>query len=188
MIAKGHMALASIPALLIIDNYFIDSDFGFYLEDKESLLYILIFYFSTIFGSILPDIDESESYIGKRFYAFSIVISSILKHRTFTHYLLLPVIIFFMSFFIVNPYMKIFIYGLSLGIVMHDIGDMLTKGGINGFFFPFFPNTKIAILPKQLRFYTNSITEYIVIVFLVLINFLILFTIAKEAIVGGVIL
>jgi len=185
MIAKGHITLASIPALLVIDYYFTNSNVGFHIKDTTTLSYVLVFYFSTIFGSLIPDIDESESYLGRRLYAISIVISSIFKHRTFTHYLFLPVAIFAISFFVADLYVKIFVYGLSLGVLMHDIGDMLTKGGINGFFFPFFPNTKIAVLPRQLRFYTNSITEYIVIMFLILINSLILFMIAKQATLGA---
>lgn len=56
---------------------------------------------------------------------------------------------------------KIIIYGFAFGILMHDAGDMLTKGGIKGFLFPFFPNTTVALLPKFMRFYTGSLQEMI---------------------------
>jgi inner membrane protein len=59
--------------------------------------------------------------------------------------------------------MKIILMGLAIGIFSHDIGDMLTKGGIRGFFFPFFRNKTIGLLPKVFRFYTGTLTEYLVI-------------------------
>jgi len=174
MTAKGHMALASASALAIVDYHLNTAN------ESVSMADLIIFYLSVIFGSLAPDIDESESYIGRRLYAISIVMSSIFKHRTFTHYLFVPVALFVATYFVQDYYVKLFLYGFSLGIFMHDLGDMLTKGGINGFFFPFFPNTKIAILPRQLRFYTNSIAEHILIVFLLLLNVAISLLIAKS--------
>ncbi|WP_152182879.1 metal-dependent hydrolase [Sulfurimonas indica] len=174
MTAKGHMALASVSALVIIE-YCLDIA----CNDIETID-LIAFYFSVIFGSLAPDIDESESYIGRRLYAISLVMSSVFKHRTFTHYLFVPIALFVATYFVQDYFTKLFLYGFSLGILMHDLGDMLTKGGINGFFFPFFPNTKIAILPKQLRFYTNSIAEHIFIVFLLLLNVAISLLIAKS--------
>jgi inner membrane protein len=53
---------------------------------------------------------------------------------------------------------------------MHDIGDMLTKGGIKGFFYPFMKNKTIRILPQHKAFYTNSITEYIIVFFIYIID------------------
>jgi len=148
MTAKGHMLLASAAAIsldtfLPVDNF-------------------MQFYPLVIFGSVLPDIDESESYIGRKFRTLSEIVSFVLPHRTLTHYLFLPIIIAIIAYYLNS----IYLFGLAFGIFMHDIGDMLTKGGIKGFFFPFFINKKIALLPYPLRFYTNSLTEHILILIL----------------------
>lgn len=53
---------------------------------------------------------------------------------------------------------------------MHDIGDLLTKGGIKGFFYPFLKDKTIRLLPKEFAFYTNSITEHIIVFILFLVD------------------
>lgn len=172
MTAKGHVTLASVGALLTVKYVFLTHHYP--TDDYELLV---IFYASVIFGSLFPDIDESGSYIGRKFLAISIVTSSFMKHRTFTHYLIFPALVFYSSFFVDVLWQQYLIYGLALGILLHDAGDMLTKGGINGFFFPFFPKTKIALLPRVLRFYTGSVTEYIFIFFLMLCKLFLFFSI-----------
>ncbi len=161
MTAKGHMTLATTATLISFNAlpYF----------QKLPLVDIGIIYFSVLTGSVLPDIDEENSYIGRRLPLFSIITSSIFKHRTLTHYLILPLIIAILGFF-ASGLNQLICFSFAFGILMHDVGDMLTKGGINGFFFPFFPNTKIVLLPRALRFYTDSITEYMVILFLMITN------------------
>ena len=163
MTAKGHMALATTFALASIDiatKYFIDIDYQ----------YLIIFYIGVLFGSVLPDIDEDGSYIGRKLSFISIIISSLLKHRTFTHYLILPIFILSSILLVDKLWQEALIIGISFGVLAHDMGDMLTKGGINGFFFPFFPNRKIALLPKSLRFYTGSDTENLFILILTITN------------------
>ena len=161
MTAKGHMTLATTVALISFNTlpYFL------LLSFKK----LGIIYFSAIIGSIFPDIDEENSYIGRRLPLFSIITSSIFKHRTLTHYLILPLIIAIAGLF-TSGLNQLICFSFAFGILMHDVGDMLTKGGINGFFFPLFSNAKIALLPRALRFYTNSIAEYMIILFLTAIN------------------
>jgi len=159
MTAKGHMTLATTATLISFNA----------LPYEFSIAKIVVIYFTIIVGSVLPDIDEENSYIGRRLPLFSVITSTVFKHRTFTHYFILPVIIAIIGLFIVGLN-QVICFSLAFGILLHDMGDMLTKGGINGFFFPFFPNTKIALLPRAVRFYTNSITEYMVILFLMIVN------------------
>jgi len=169
MTAKGHVTLASLVTLLIIDNappYFVN-------EVDISLK--AMFYFSALIGSLFPDIDESKSYIGRRLGVISLLVSSIFKHRTFTHYLIFPIILYFVLVgFCENDLALVSLYGFVVGILLHDIGDMLTKGGIKGFFFPFFANTQIWLLPKVLRFYTASTNEYIIVSILFVLNLILL--------------
>ena len=157
MTAKGHLALsllAAIPTSSLLEDY--NSRF--------------IFLIAVVFGSLLPDIDEPNSYIGRRFsfIAFPLKILGI-KHRTLTHYLIFPLFIFLISFFLEGVY-KLIAVGIAFGVLMHDIGDLLTKGGIKGFFYPFLKNKTIRLLPKELAFYTNSIIEHIIVSLLFLVD------------------
>lgn len=161
MTAKGHMLLAStlsFGALTYAKQHYP-------LFAPSSLIPLAVIIGGVISGSIFPDIDEDESYIGNKLKLFSIVVSSIFKHRTFTHYLITPVLCLLLTYYFIEPlsYTQLFFYAFSAGILMHDLGDMLTNGGIRGFFFPLFPNTRIALLPSFLRFSTFSLTEYVFI-------------------------
>jgi len=157
MTAKGHVALAITPALIIADGL-------------KSELYVLFLGFVFI-GALLPDIDEPNSFIGKRLNFLSIPLKILgIEHRTFTHYLIFPFMLLLIASFVSNPYIQISVLGLSFGVLMHDIGDMLTKGGIKGFLYPFYKNKTFRVLPKEMTFYTNSIIEHIVIFILVLID------------------
>jgi len=161
MTAKGHIALATTPALIIADGL-------------KSELYILFLGFVFI-GALLPDIDEPKSFIGKRLGFLSIPLKLLgIEHRTFTHYLIFPFILLLIASFITNSYIQIAILGLSFGVLMHDVGDMLTKGGIKGFLYPFYRDKTFRLLPKKMTFYTNSIIEHIIIFILILIDIFIL--------------
>jgi len=156
--AKGHMTLASLSLITI----------GTYTD--MSLGSFTIFYSGGLLGSLLPDIDEQESYIGRRVEPLSFIVSSIFSHRTFTHYLIFPILIFLFGFYFFEGVLQTLFIGLSTGILLHDIGDMLTKGGIVGFFWPFWAKNRIALLPRPLRFYTASTQEYIFIKLLLIGN------------------
>ena len=158
MTAKGHMTLASLSLITI----------GTYTD--MSLGSFTIFYSGGLLGSLLPDIDEQESYIGRRVKTLSFMISSIFSHRTFTHYLIFPVLIFLWGFYFFEDALQAFFIGLAVGVLLHDLGDMLTKGGIVGFFWPFWAKNRIALLPRPLRFYTASTQEYIFIKLLLIGN------------------
>ena len=70
--------------------------------------------------------------------------------------LVFPLLILIISFFVYNMYIKIFLLGLGFGILMHDVGDMLTKGGIKRFLYPCCKEKVFRLLPKRYAFYTNS--------------------------------
>ena len=90
----------------------------------------------------------------------------LLKHRGLTHLFLVPL---FLS--IVAIYWKnIWFAGFALGWFVHTLGDLITVGGIQGYFYPFFANRRIALLPYALRFYTGGSAEKIVIISLALVN------------------
>ena len=160
MIYKTHMAFAVTPALII------ESALDYINIYNELLLYLAV-----AIGSLLPDLDENGSKLSKSFPIFPIVYELLgIRHRGVTHYLLFSFVFVTLSFFILqinnaDIYNNIIFYGLSYGYFMHLIGDMLTKGGINNFYYPLI-NCKGVILPKKFRFYTHSIEEFIFLYFL----------------------
>ena len=115
-----------------------------------------------VFGSLLPDIDEPESFIGKRMLPLSAIVSFLFRHRGASHYLLTPVIIFTVAIF-TSGVVSLFLVGVAFGYFFHLIGDMMTLGGIKGFLFPFGQKGKVyAVLPKRFRFRTNSLYEKLI--------------------------
>lgn len=163
MIAKGHMLLASAAILGVF--YFVPS-----IASKEAIVYPAV-----IFGSLLPDIDKKNSYIGRKMGVIAVITDAIFKHRTFTHYLIFPLLLAFAAFLIDSPTGKYILFGIAFGVFLHDVGDMLTKAGIIGFFYPFLKNTRVALLPRFLRFYTNSVAEHVVILILFGFNILLVY-------------
>ena len=124
-----------------------------------------------ILGSLLPDIDEPESYIGKRLLPFASIIKMIFGHRGASHYLIVPIMIFCTALFLEGT-TSLFLVGLSFGYLLHLVGDMMTLGGIRGFLYPFGSKTTVyAVLPKKIRFRTNSLAEKFLSGFLGLVFF-----------------
>lgn len=185
MTAKSHMLLAA-PSFVFISS----SVYG-----AKSLTVQAVLFCGLIIGSILPDIDEPHSYISRKFKIFSFLVQIIffilrffaiififidkthyqnikntLKHRGITHFLILPVFLFLFSFLLPFEYAKTFILAISIGWLLHEIGDMMTKGGIKNWLFPFFINQTFWVLPQNLRFMTNSYKEFVVMFFLFVFN------------------
>lgn len=112
-------------------------------------------------GSVFPDIDEPNSFIGKKIPVFSHIVSSLFGHRGFTHFLLFPVILISLGLYVI-PLFSLWVYAFCFGIVMHQIGDMMTKSGIPSYFFPFsygILKHRAVLAPSFLRFRTGSGTE-----------------------------
>jgi len=161
MTAKGHVVLASTLAVVPIE----------YLINNYSATEAIFAYIAILLGSLIPDIDEPNSYIGNRSLFLADFLKLLgLKHRTFTHWLIVPISIATLGFITNDFVVSMISYSLAYGILAHDIGDLITKGGIRGFFFPLFKDKKIVILPSFLRFKTFSISEYLVIGLLMILN------------------
>lgn len=153
MTAKGHVVLALTPVVAMFLYKIVD----------DPLIFLAV-----IFGSLLPDIDEPNSYIGRR----SFFIANFLKylgveHRTFTHYLIFPLFVMLVAYIFFGGGL---LFWVGFGILMHDVGDMLTKGGIVSFFYPFFPGKRAALMPSYIRFKTFSFAENVFIMALILFN------------------
>lgn len=135
----------------------------------------VIFLAGVIFGSVAPDLDEPNSK-PSRFLKMQWVAKGLAVicggHRGFTHILFFPLIILCALMGLVaylkgiNPFI-IFGIGTSLGIFVHQLGDLLTKSGIKGWaslravagkkYRERFKET--ALLPKKMRFKVGEEAE-----------------------------
>jgi LexA-binding, inner membrane-associated putative hydrolase len=174
MMFKTHLLFAT-PAVLIPLYY------GAQVEQ------IVPYAVGVMFGTALPDIDEPNSSISRNLpflmvlffvvkYTLNLVIFILtlgifsdmrrhlnrsLEHRGITHYVLTALIILVVSF-VLNGYMAQFVFGLSFGWLLHEIGDAQTKPGILNWTFPFFTGRRFWVLPKGLRYEVGGNAEAIV--------------------------
>lgn len=115
----------------------------------------LSFYLSGVaLGSLFPDIDEPQSsigrYVSKLFPFIPIIIKYLFGHRGITHqfiFFLAPLTLLFITEDLLEPYQFTFLLAFLIGILLHQIGDMLSgskiyKGGIKNYFYPFIINDK----------------------------------------------
>ncbi|MEK6928486.1 MAG: metal-dependent hydrolase [Nanoarchaeota archaeon] len=119
MMWKTHIALGTLFALLFFDN----------------VKYPIIFLPVVIISSLLPDIDSTKSYLGKRW--FFRPIQWFLKHRGLLHSFSFCILVSIILSFFYPPAS----FPFFLGYGSHLIGDAITREGIR----PFWPlKTEIA--------------------------------------------
>ncbi len=168
MTYKTHILFALVPL------YALESTYNYIGLGHELILYSVV-----AFGALLPDLDEEGSYIGKRIIIFPLIYGMLgVKHRGITHQLIFVVMLLsavqiYEVLNVMEFESKLVMYGLIFGYLMHLMGDMLTKGGIRNFFYPF-SSVKGVLLPRFLRFYTSGKVELVVFSILCLIGLVIL--------------
>lgn len=95
---------------------------------------------ATVVGSLFPDIDNSQSKLGRRVKPISIILNKLFGHRGFIHspcnlLLIFAAAAIFMAVWNSFIYLPVLI-GFSIGFITHIILDAITKGGIP-FLYPF---------------------------------------------------
>lgn len=109
-----------------------------------------LFIGGVILGSLFPDIDESNSYIGKCFPLISSSTNFAIGHRTLTHNFFIWIFVLTYGFTTeIN-----FIVGIGFGAIFHIIEDSITNSGAKWALKPFPVN--FILLPKKLMFDTNK--------------------------------
>lgn len=151
MTFKSHIALGVIGGLSL----------GYFTPIGELKNYYTMMLPLVALGSIMPDIDEPRSFIGRKLPGISHLISLTFTHRGFTHFLICPLLVTIIAGLFLNE-ARFYVYALAFGIFMHQVGDMLTKSGIPYYFFPF--KGRAVLLPKALRFYTGGVIEKIILI------------------------
>lgn len=173
MTSKGHiLSVAPIifgPLIFCYEKYPAHIEKFLFISSEISLI---IFFYGALIGSLLPDIDEPNSSIGKKTRGISDFINLMFGHRGITHSLLFVTTLYLLAFLSPSFLSPLFV-GLALGSLAHIIGDMSTKESANFVLYPV--KLKLSILPYSLKFATNGILEnFVIIPILLLVNFFVL--------------
>ncbi|HAT4337588.1 TPA: metal-dependent hydrolase [Clostridium perfringens] len=142
MLYKTHLSTSlnvAIPAL--------------YLSNELSILTLT----GVGLGSLLPDLDTPNSFIGRRLNIISYPLSKIFKHRGFLHSITPVILIFILGIFLKS----LFIKSIALGYLLHLVGDTFSESGIK-WFLPFY-NKDIKMPLGILRYRTGGLKEYVIL-------------------------
>ncbi len=176
MLKKSHRAFAlalspllfiPIPTVKYLDIYILKYN-QFFAQiytnfSIEHLFLITIFFIGYFIGSTLPDIDHYFKYL----YAKEDRDKRYLYHRQTTHSILLIILMLFVSLhYVLNPILFAISLGLCLGVITHQIGDMLTGSIPILFYAPYY--LKFArigitrIVPKSLySVFSDKLPKYL---------------------------
>lgn len=95
----------------------------------------IIFLGGAVLGSILPDIDHKNSYIGKKTKSISKTINKLAGHRKLFHAPFLYLLLYSLSIGAsLQELILICLKGLFIGILSHLILDSFTTGGLPWFY------------------------------------------------------
>jgi inner membrane protein len=142
MLFYTHIAFAILISLLTVKYL--------YLSNKPLFLSLAILF------SLLPDIDETKSIIGKKTKPISTLTKSIFSHRGLFHSLLFIIPIYLT----LSIFSELIALAFLIGTSSHIILDAFTIQGIT----PLYPlKTRITGIVK-----TNSITEKILLILIIL--------------------
>ncbi|WP_110111893.1 metal-dependent hydrolase [Bacillus sp. CGMCC 1.16541] len=77
-------------------------------------------------GALIPDIDEPNSFIGRRSFGLSKLIKTAFGHRGITH----SVLACFLFVLLYQKYPSNFTLGIAVGYAFHIVGDFFSKRGV----------------------------------------------------------
>jgi inner membrane protein len=103
------------------------------IASQTSLSFTISYAAGVIIGSLLPDIDEPNSYVGRRSLGMSSKVKQAFGHRGMTHSILVWTVIASVLFF---ESRSLFSYGFSIGYLLHIIEDYFSVQGVP-LFWPF---------------------------------------------------
>lgn len=133
---KPTHVLGGVTAGLITQK-FLSGQFTL-AEGAEPILFVSSLLAGSFIGSVLPDIDHPNSFIGRKLKISSFIINKLFGHRGITHTLIfsivIPLIIAVIAFYgldgLAQSMMMYFSIGLFVGILSHLILDAMTKSGV----------------------------------------------------------
>lgn len=127
---KGHLR-GGIVCAVIATGTVVAHDIG-----GNAISSIFVASGGAIVGSLLPDIDHPQSFLGRRLKWVSKPINHLWGHRSITHSLVLIGGIMGILAFIDQ---KALALGLGIGMLGHVIIDLCCRGAGVAFLYPFYP-------------------------------------------------
>lgn len=171
MLAPGHKAFGFLWGMFAI------TALNLLGKVPDHLFATLIYFVLVLIGSIFPDIDRTNSYLGRRIKLLSIPISIIFGHRKFFHSLFFVILVYAAGRVVIEwqEWELFYLIGFIVGVISHLIGDYLTRRGIP----LFYPFTK-----KYYRFVvtfkTGSVIEHSITGLLIIINVILIIVFIKN--------
>jgi inner membrane protein len=110
-----------------------------------------------VLGSLLPDIDHPNSYIGRRSFGLANIIYNLCGHRGITHSLIMWILIFFPAMVLFHP--NLFVLGLTIGYFAHILGDCFSVSGV-AVLYPFSQEK----LPVPITYKTGGFGETLIFI------------------------
>ncbi|ADO76965.1 metal-dependent hydrolase [Halanaerobium praevalens] len=101
----------------------------FLLKEADPQIYLLP---ASAVGALIPDIDEPQSYAGRKIKVVSKMIKSVFGHRGITHSFLGMGIISLLIYFLLDYFNLSFkiLTMFNLGYLSHLLTDLITKAGV----------------------------------------------------------
>ncbi len=155
MMYKTHLFFALLVSLML---------YQFINLNPAMIIFVLV-------ASFIPDLDHTNSKIGRKFKTTSFFLNKIFSHRGFFHSILLPLIMYFIFAFILER--KDMALAIFAGISSHLLLDMLTVDGIS--LLAPFSSKRINGFIK-----TNGLTEKVFFMILLLLSALFLFQVLSN--------
>lgn len=103
------------------------------IASQTSLSFTMSYAVGIIIGSLLPDIDEPNSYVGRRSLGMSNKVKQAFGHRGMTHSIIIWAII---AAVLLSESHSLFFYGFIIGYLLHIIEDFFSVQGVP-LFWPF---------------------------------------------------
>jgi len=107
-----------------------------------------------LFGALLPDLDHSQSLLGRRLRIVSTPLGWFTTHRGVTHTIVAALLVLLIGWYFLPHMIAI---GLALGYASHLAGDMLTYTGLK-VLWPLYRG-KVYLMPRGLRLSTGGRVE-----------------------------
>ena len=144
---KTHVITAlGVSTSLIAFDILDYPDFGFITPMANFEFYMAII----VFGSLLPDIDHSKSFLSRKL-GFSLPI----RHRGFTHTVYPYFFLMSLGLFYENSYWTEIAFWVGVGALLHSFGDCHTTSGVKLLYF----NKPTHVLPKFMIWSSGSDVE-----------------------------
>lgn len=133
---KGHLRGGVVCAVAAVGTMLYQEPFVSLETAGQQLLEITLMTTTIMIGSLLPDIDHPESFLGRRIRPISKAIHQLVGHRALTHSF---IFIGGITYLLIKCGLTFMGIGLGIGMLGHILLDMLCLGDGVALLYPFYP-------------------------------------------------